>query len=86
MKRGIKGQNLLKKTIIWLLAIIIVLYGVSGFGITEFRIVEYLTFGLFTKKLAFEIHEYLWIPFLVLLGLHVFLPLGGKWLRLTRQP
>ena len=53
---------------------------ISGFGITEFIIVESITFGLLTKKLAFEIHEYLWIPFTVLLALHVFLPLAKKWL------
>ena len=54
---------------------------ISGFGITESRIVESTTFGLFTKKLTFEIHEYLWIPFTVLLALHGFLPLARKWLR-----
>ena len=59
------------------------LYMISGFGITEFRVVEYLTFGLFTKRLAFEIHEYLWIPFVVLLILHIFLPSARKWLHLT---
>lgn len=55
----------------------------SGFGITKFGIVESLTFGLLTKKLAFEMHEYLWIPFVVLLVLHVFLPLAERWLRPT---
>ena len=59
------------------------LYMISGFGITEFRVVEYLTFGLFTKRLAFEIHEYLWIPFVVLLILHIFLPSARKWLHLA---
>ena len=31
MIKGIRTQKLLKKTVIWLLAITIVLYGVSGF-------------------------------------------------------
>ena len=79
MKRGTKGQNLLKKTVIWLLAIIIVLYGVSGFGITEFRTVETLTLGLLTKNLAFKIHNSLEIPFLILLLLHLCLPFVFKW-------
>jgi len=72
---------LIKRIIQSLLLIVTIVYMVSGFGITEFRIVESITFGLFTKKLAFEIHEYLWIPFVVLLALHVFLPLAKKWLR-----
>ena len=74
MMRSTKGQDLLKKTVIWLLAIVIVLYGVSGFGITEFRTVETLTFGLLTKNLAFKIHNSLELPFIILLFLHLCLP------------
>jgi hypothetical protein len=62
MMIGTKSQNRLKKTVIWLLAIVIVLYGVSGFGITTFRTVETLTFGFLTKNLAFKIHNSLEIP------------------------
>ena len=73
------GQGLVKKTIIWLLAIVIVLYGVSGFGITEFRTIETLTLGLLTKNLAFKIHNNLEIPFIILLLLHLCLPFVFKW-------
>ncbi len=79
MMKGTKSQNLLKQTVIWLLAIVIVLYGVSGFGITEFRTVETLTFGLLTKNLAFKIHNSLEIPFVILLLLHLCLPFVFKW-------
>ena len=79
MMKGTKSQNRLKKTVIWLLAIVIVLYGVSGFGITEFRTVETLTVGLLTKNLAFKIHNNLVIPFIILLLLHLFLPFFFKW-------
>ena len=72
---------LIKRIIQSLLLLVTMFYMISGFGITESRIVESITFGLFTKKLAFKIHEYLWIPFTVLLALHVFLPLAKKWLR-----
>ena len=78
MMKGTKSQNLLKKTVIWLLAIVIVLYGVSGFGVTEFRTVETLTFGLLTKNLAFKLHNNLEIPFITLLLLHLCLPLVYK--------
>ena len=77
--KGTKTRNLLKKTVIWLLAIVIVFYGVSGFGITEFRTVETLTFGLLNKNLAFKIHNSLEIPFIALLVLHLCLPFIFKW-------
>ncbi len=67
------SQGLLKRIVHWLLIIMIVLYLITGFGITEFRVVETLTFGLLAKNLAFKIHNNLWIPFIVLLGLHIFL-------------
>ena len=79
MIRGTKSQNLIKKTVIWLLAVVIVLYGVSGFGITEFRTVETLTFGFLTKNLAFKVHNSLEIPFVILLLLHLCLPFVFKW-------
>jgi len=77
--KNMTGQGLVKKTIIWLLAIVIVLYGVSGFGITEFRTVETLTLSLLTKNLAFKIHNNLEIPFIILLLLHLCLPFVFKW-------
>jgi len=70
----------------WLLLVVAIVYMISGFGITEFRIVESITFGLFTKRLAFEIHEYLWIPFVVLLVMHVLLPSVKKLLHFTQTP
>ncbi|MFC1954053.1 hypothetical protein ACFLU7_00660 [Chloroflexota bacterium] len=66
----------------WLLLIAIVLYLVSGFGITEFRVVEALTLGLLTKSLSFKIHEVLWLPFLIILIPHILFP---SILRLRRK-
>lgn len=54
-------QNLAKQIVHWLLLAVTALFLVSGFGITQFRIVETLTFGLLTKALAFKIHNNLWI-------------------------
>ena len=79
MMRKKRGQGLFKKIVTWLLGIVTVLYIVSGFGITEFRTVNTLTFGLLTKNLAFKTHDSLWIPFIVLLTLHLTLPLVFKW-------
>jgi len=45
---------------------------ISGFGISEFRVMETITFGLLTKNVAFRIHDIIWIPFVGLMVLHVF--------------
>jgi len=74
MMKDATRQSLVKKTVILLLAIVIVLYIVTGFGITEFRAIETLTFGLLTKNLAFKIHNALLIPSIILLILHLCLP------------
>jgi len=79
MMRNTTTQGSVKKTTCWLLVIVTLLYGISGFGITEFRTVETLTSGLLTKNLAFKIHNSLEIPFIILLLLHLCLPFVFKW-------
>jgi len=76
--RNIINHRLTKQVAHWALLVVAVIFLVSGFGITEFRIVEMLTFGLLTKSLAFKIHEVLWIPFAVLLVLHSYQGLSRK--------
>ena len=71
MKNILIQQNA-KRIVYWLLGIVIISYLIIGFGITEYRIVEFLTFGLLTKPLAFKIHNNFWIPFAVLLILHIY--------------
>ena len=68
------NQILIRKITRWLLLAVVLLYLISGFGITEFRVVETLTMGLLNKSLAFKMHDVLLIPMLVLLVLHVFMP------------
>ncbi len=70
--KNILKENLARQIVHWLLLAVIVLYLLTGFGITEYRVVEHLTFGLLTKNLAFNIHNNLLIPFIVLLGLHIY--------------
>jgi hypothetical protein len=70
------NQRPMKVTIHWLLTVVVIIYLITGFGITEYRIIESLTFGLLTKSLAHKIHMNLEIPFMILLVLHIwFLPL-----------
>ena len=67
------NQRLLNRTIHWVLTVVVIIYLITGFGITEYRIVESLTFGLLTKSLAHEIHINLEIPFIILLVSHIWL-------------
>lgn len=46
---------------------------VTGLGITEYQSVERLSFGLLGKALAFQLHLWLWVPFVVVLVLHIVL-------------
>ena len=63
--------RLFKKIVRWLLLVAILLYILTGYGITEFRAVESITFGLLSKPLAFKIHSWLIYPTAALLVLHV---------------
>jgi len=66
--------NLIRKIVQWLLLAVTVLFLTTGFGISEFRVVETITLGWLSKSWAFRLHDNLWIPFVVLLALHVLLP------------
>ena len=65
-------HRLTRKVTHWLMVAVILLYGITGYGITQYRIVEPTTLGLLTKPLAFKIHDNLLIPMLVLLALHIY--------------
>ncbi|HJX68728.1 MAG TPA: hypothetical protein VJ406_00680 [Dehalococcoidia bacterium] len=67
------SQRVVRRTIHWLLTVVVIIYLLTGFGITEYRIVEPLTFGLLTKNLAHRIHMNLEIPFIILLVVHIWL-------------
>jgi thiosulfate reductase cytochrome b subunit len=70
--KNILKQNLAKQVVHWSLLAVLVLYVLTGFGITAYHTVEFLTFGLLSKALAFKIHNDLIIPFIVLIGLHIY--------------
>jgi thiosulfate reductase cytochrome b subunit len=57
----------------YLLLVLILLYLISGLGITQYPIIERLTLGLLTKSMAFKIHDFLLVPFVVVLLVHVLL-------------
>ena len=74
--RNILKESIAKQVVHWSLLAVLLLYVVTGFGITAYRTVEFLTFGLLGKALAFKIHDDLIIPFIVLIGLHIYQQTG----------
>jgi len=71
-KEGCKlNQRLVKKTVDWSFFAVTFVYLLTGLGITHYRVVDPLTFGLLSKNLSFSIHERLLIPFVALLTLHL---------------
>lgn len=71
-------HRLARKIVHWLFVAVIVLYGITGYGITQYRVVEPATLGLLTKPWAFKLHDSLVIPFVVLLAVHIYQMLGRR--------
>jgi hypothetical protein len=63
--------RLFRSLVRWSLFVTVLLYILSGYGISEPKTVESLTFGLITKSVAFNIHNNLIIPFALLMFLHI---------------
>jgi len=76
MTRNVLKTRLARRIVHWLLLAVVALYFISGLGITQFRTVESVTLGLLTKPLSFQMHDFLWIPFVILLALHIYQATG----------
>jgi hypothetical protein len=70
--------SLIKILIHILLTIVSILLIFTGYGITNYQIIESLTGGLITKLTSYQIHVNLLIPFFVLLIAHMSLSIGKK--------
>jgi cytochrome b subunit of formate dehydrogenase len=55
----------------WLTMILALVTLLTGYGITQFRIVDSLTYGILNKALAQRLHGYTDLPFLALMLTHV---------------
>jgi hypothetical protein len=64
-------QGAARTAIRYMLLVLTVTYLISGLGITQYQIIEPVTFGVLTRNLAFKIHDFLLVPFVVLLLVHV---------------
>ena len=76
----------LRRPIGWLLLVLSILLVITGLGITEWRTMEAVTFGLLPKALAFQLHSLLWIPFLAVLAAHMLLTCQAGRRRRDREP
>jgi hypothetical protein len=63
----------IKRLVIWLLGGVTIVFLLSGFGITSPDLVTPLTLGLLGKSVSYQIHTYLWGPFIILVLLHIYL-------------
>jgi uncharacterized membrane protein len=55
----------------WLAIGLLLFTLLTGYGISEFRTVETLTFGLLNKAVAHRMHAYTEVPMVLLLGVHI---------------
>lgn len=68
-------RAVLKRYVANLLLVIVALYLLTGFGITNPGLITSLTLGLLGKAQSTEIHLQLWGPFIIVLLVHVYLAL-----------
>ncbi len=64
-------QEPARAAIRYVLLMLTAIYLISGLGITQWQIIEPLTFGLLTRNLSSRIHDFLLVPFVILLLVHV---------------
>lgn len=61
-----------KRIVHYSLLALTIAYLVTGLGVTQYRIVEPLTFGLLGKAVSMQIHDALIYPFIPILCLHLY--------------
>jgi cytochrome b subunit of formate dehydrogenase len=71
----------LNHAIVWLLAFLLILLAVTGYGITNPQVVDELTGGILTHPLSLYLHTLLDFPVFVLLMIHVLIGLRSALLR-----
>ena len=67
-----KNELSIRRITAYLSFLVVVAYIVTGYGITNYQLVEKLSFGLLTKSRSFIIHSYLIYPLVVFLAIHVY--------------
>jgi cytochrome b subunit of formate dehydrogenase len=86
--RGVRVESLLvrlDRLAAWGSAILLILYVVSGYGLTRPARVTDLTGGVVAPRLAFTLHNNLYIPLLILFAFHTFMGVRRALIRTTRR-
>lgn len=65
------NQGKISRIVSLALLLLVILFILSGFGITKPRIVGAITFGLLDRGSSFSLHSFLVLPFLILLIAHI---------------
>jgi hypothetical protein len=76
--------RLIKNIIAWSLLGVTLLFLLTGFGIENSSIVTPMTLGILGKAASFKWHEFLWIPFIILLAAHLLFNVVLKRLKKAR--
>jgi cytochrome b subunit of formate dehydrogenase len=61
-----------------LLILVIIIFIITGFGISNYQIIESFTGSALSKLTSFQIHSNLIIPLIILLILHIAFTVGKK--------
>jgi succinate dehydrogenase hydrophobic anchor subunit len=69
----------------WVSAVVLILYIVSGYGMTRATETQSLTGGLMTPARAFALHNGLFIPLLVTFVFHTFMGMRRALVRATKK-
>jgi hypothetical protein len=75
--RKIHSVHTVGKWLGWVSAGLVAVLTITGFGITQFRVFNTITFGLWNKAASLFVHTTDWIPVALIftLGLHIGLAL-----------
>ncbi|MCK9151709.1 cytochrome b/b6 domain-containing protein [Methanobacterium alcaliphilum] len=64
----------LKKSVAYILYVLMIVMIISGLGINYHRTMEFITAGILSKGLSFNIHVWIFIPLVLVFALHTILP------------
>ena len=73
------------RTAAWVSALLLLLYLVSGFGMTKPGLVERATGGLVSWRVAYDMHNILHIPLIVVFAIHTITGIRRSLIRTTRS-
>jgi len=62
----------------WVTALLLLFTMLTGYGISEFRTVSSLTFGILGKATSQRLHHYTDIPMIIFFSVHVGIALWGR--------